>query len=89
MPGTVDQENAILVEATITRANTSHLAPAVVNTLQGTTEWSVETKPGAGWVKAAMITAINTACFLTYSEYWSTNTQAGCAVIYDPSTVRD
>eukprot|EP00999_Lentomonas_sp_LEN2_P001355 NODE_2389_length_581_cov_152.755507_g2339_i0.p1 GENE.NODE_2389_length_581_cov_152.755507_g2339_i0~~NODE_2389_length_581_cov_152.755507_g2339_i0.p1 ORF type:complete len:130 (-),score=34.16 NODE_2389_length_581_cov_152.755507_g2339_i0:113-502(-) len=80
-PSLVDKANAQTVEP----SNVEKLvgSPAVVNSLAATVEYSLEAHNGVKWIRTQMIPALNSACFLTYTEY--TGTQVGCEVFYDQS----
>lgn len=59
----------------------------VVNTLQATAEFSLDSHNGQGWRTVAIAPALNNFCSQTSSIFYGqNNVQTGCEVYYDPST---
>ena len=64
--------------------------PEVVNNVHATGEFAVQNSAGNGWVKAPMMAGLNTACFVSYTQFNTTSQdEVGCAVYYDPDDVRE
>jgi len=79
------KENALTLMPIITKA--PNLVGAV-NTLAATAEYSIESHRTNTWTRIPVMTAFNTACFLTYTEYQTRATAAhyGCEVYFDQAT---
>merc|ERR1711934_60592 len=76
------KENAKLVDLGVS-------APAprpegAVNTIEATAEFNITATFGQGWVYAPVMSALNSACYLTYVSIGGTG---GCEVFYDPKAV--